>query len=269
MIQPVISTEKLSDDFLCINSCDCQRFSGIVAGSKRLLGRMDYHMLYIAQGTCYAVINGKETAVPANSLLLYLPYQPQIYSFKAEDISVSYYIHFCGTACEKILKDLNLYDRPVVTFRNASKIEQTFEKLIREFHTKRPFYELSCNGIFLNLLSEIARSASKLSTTSYTQNMIYDICLEMHKSYSENLNISHYAQMLNLSIGRFTHIFTQAMGISPKQYLLRIRFDHAIELLTNTDLSISQIAELVGIPDSNYFSRLFKKHLGHSPSFYR
>lgn len=265
----MISSEKTSDEYLCINSCDCQRFDYISAGSRRERGRVDFHILYIAKGTCYIYENGKEISVRENSVILYLPNQPQIYSFRGEEQVVSYYIHFCGTGCEKILRELNLYGKRSVELEEDNGVERIFEKLVREFHMKRSFYEQCCNGLLLSLFSAIARSAYHIPDRASSQSKINGICIRMHNSYAENLSVADYAQILNLSTGRFTHVFTQAMGVSPKQYLISIKLDHAVELLTNTDLSVAQIAELVGIPDSNYFSRIFKKHMGHTPGFYR
>ncbi len=262
------STEKTSEDILCINSCDCQRFSGINAGSRREKGRIDYHILYIAKGICYVTNDGNEVAVCEKSLVIFLPGQPQIYRFKAEDNSISYYIHFCGTYCEKLLKELGLYGKQIIKLGEKVQIENIFEKLIREFHTKKPFYMQRCCGILIDFLTAAARSISIINGNAANR-LIYDICSVMHKNYDENIRIGEYARMLNLSTGRFMHLFTQTMGISPKQYLLRIKFEHAVELLSNTDLAVSRIAELVGFSDVNYFSRVFKKHMGHSPTFYR
>lgn len=263
-----LSTEKTSDEILCINSCDCQKLFGINAGSCRKNGRKDYHILYIAHGVCYLTVDGREVSVEKNSMVIFLPGQPQIYRFKAEDNSVSYYIHFCGTYCEKLLKELGLYGRQIVPLGAQTKIESRFEELIREFHTKRPFYEQNCRGILINLLASAARSASDVCAGAANQ-LIYRICTIMHKNYDQNISVGAYAAMLHISVGRFTHIFTHTMGISPKQYLLRLKMEHAAELLANTDLSVAQVAELVGISDGNYFSRIFKKHTGHPPGFYR
>lgn len=264
-----VSSERKSDDFLCINSCDCQRFFGIDAGSRRPKGRIDYQLIYIAKGVCYVTIDGNETAVKENSVILYPPRCPQIYCFKADTDSVSYYVHFCGTMCEKILNDLKLDEKQIILFKEKTQIEKTFEKLVREFQLKRPFYEQNCQGILLSLFSIIARSAHNISDKGVHEKTIYNICTKMHENYMKNLSVSEYAKMIHLSADRFTHIFTQTMGISPKQYLLRIRIERATELLENTDLTVARISELVGFSDGNYFSRLFKKYTGHSPCFYR
>ncbi|MNL58409.1 Arabinose operon regulatory protein [compost metagenome] len=62
--------------------------------------------------------------------------------------------------------------------------------------------------------------------------------------------------------------FKQKTGLSPKQYLLKMRLDKAKSLLTGT-LTIDQVASSVGFNDALYFSRQFRKFSGMSPSEYR
>jgi len=64
------NSEMISNDFIHINSCGLQRFSGIYAGSARPKGRIDYHILYIAKGCCHITIDDKEIAVYENSSIL-------------------------------------------------------------------------------------------------------------------------------------------------------------------------------------------------------
>ena len=91
----------------------------------------------------------------------------------------------------------------------------------------------------------------------------------MHSNLSENLSVNDYAKMFNLSESRFSHQFTEIIGISPKHYLLILRIETAKELLINSELSILQISESVGIFDQNYFSKIFRKYTNHSPTEYR
>lgn len=266
-----ISSEQTSDDFIHINSCGCQHFSGIYACSARPHGRVDYHMLYISKGVCYVTVDGTDKAAGEGSVVLFLPGEPLLYSFHADTESISYYVHYSGVFCDSILRSLDLYGCKILNLSKDSVIESLFAKLVGEFSIKKPFYEQSCQGIFINLLSAVARKNRNAAYDGLRNRnkLMFDICGVMHERYAENLSIEQYAKMANLSPGRFTHLFTGMTGISPKQYLLHIKLERAIELLSDTNLSVAQIAELVGVSDSNYFSRIFKKHTGHSPGFYR
>ncbi len=63
--------------------------------------------------------------------------------------------------------------------------------------------------------------------------------------------------------------FLRTFGASPVHYLNRLRVERASELLLKTDMNITEVASAVGIEDSNYFSRMFHRVAGISPSDYR
>jgi len=63
--------------------------------------------------------------------------------------------------------------------------------------------------------------------------------------------------------------FQEAFSESPVHYLQRLRVERSLELLADSEKSITEIAFAVGFQDSNYFARIFQRVLGQSPSSYR
>ena len=88
-------------------------------------------------------------------------------------------------------------------------------------------------------------------------------------NYEKNFSNSELAKIGNLSVSRFEHLFKEETGISLGAYRQRLRIENAKNLLTSTDLTVSEISELVGFGDSLYFSRIFKSKTGLSPTEYR
>jgi len=72
-----------------------------------------------------------------------------------------------------------------------------------------------------------------------------------------------------VSENHLSRIFRRELGISPWDYLNRYRIKQAKELLTNTQDSITSVALRVGFNDPAYFSRVFRKQVGQSPSTFR
>ena len=64
-------------------------------------------------------------------------------------------------------------------------------------------------------------------------------------------------------------MFKKEVGVNFIDYLTKERIDNAKYLIRNTNKSVKQISRDVGYNDSNYFSRVFKKHSGYSPSAYK
>ena len=77
------------------------------------------------------------------------------------------------------------------------------------------------------------------------------------------------AAQICLSESRTAHLFKEAVGKGIHGYLMGLRISSAKELLTSTDMSISEIGEMVGFHDPLYFSRAFKSETGVSPKEYR
>ena len=86
---------------------------------------------------------------------------------------------------------------------------------------------------------------------------------------SQNLNLESIAAMVNLSPSRLSHLFEKNLGMSPIKWRDKERISAAKLLLTTSALKIDEIALKVGIEDSNYFFRFFKKHVGLTPAQYR
>lgn len=86
--------------------------------------------------------------------------------------------------------------------------------------------------------------------------------------YSD-VTITELAERLGLSRTQFTKIFTKVYGISPRQYVSRLKMNTAKMLLMNTDESIGEIASRLGFTSLNHFSRQFRRWSGQPPSYYR
>ncbi|MFC3748227.1 helix-turn-helix domain-containing protein [Paenibacillus sp. GCM10012306] len=91
----------------------------------------------------------------------------------------------------------------------------------------------------------------------------------MTEHLEEHLSLKELAAESKLSIPHFTHMFKKATGYSPIDYYLRLKVQLACQHLDLTDHSIKEISHRLGFQDPYYFSRLFKKIMGLSPSQYR
>jgi len=91
----------------------------------------------------------------------------------------------------------------------------------------------------------------------------------LHQNYAQDLTRNELADAVGVSESYLSQIFHQEMGISLWEFLNRLRIQHAQALLRASDETITAIARQVGFNDSAYFSRVFRKLAGCSPSAYR
>ena len=83
------------------------------------------------------------------------------------------------------------------------------------------------------------------------------------------ISVEILANWSGLSESSVFRLFKQHLGQTPGDFVYHRKVLHAARLLSSTNLSIGEIANRVAIPDANYFSRLFKRHLGMSAKLYR
>ena len=262
--------DRVSDYFLELNNCGVQLLTQVNATRHRKDGRADYHILYISQGACFIQENGTETKIGEGNLILFKPFEEQYYRFCKEDKTVSCYIHFSGIMSEQILADLDISNR--VTYVGVSHtLYDIFCQLRDEYVANKPFKKEVCSSLLMRFLSHAARNAKYHSQGIDIKlaKRMNKICQLMENEYAQNRSIDYYAQKCSLSVDRFSHAFKESVGVSPKQYLQKIKVDTACRLLQNIDLSICEVASLVGISDANYFSKLIKRYTGKSPSYFR
>ena len=91
----------------------------------------------------------------------------------------------------------------------------------------------------------------------------------IHHRYWDRLSLAQLARETGMSKSRLSHRFTQVMGLSLREYLLRVRLQRAQALLAAGHVSITEVAQAVGFGDLPRFDKVFRRHTGVTPSAYR
>ena len=257
-----------------IDSCGCQLL-GKNAGKLNTYSWSDYHILYVTEGSGYVFLGKKRIDMSAGNILIFSPWQKRDYGFHRIHDSSSYYIHFNGEACAEILPALGLNEcnggeGSCFYIGTSLTLTKLLDSLIEEFRLKNEHYEYMCHAYMLSALTLISRKLSDVpKEASEAKKRINEVCKYIYENCDKIESIGALAKMTHLSESRFSHLFSEIVGISPQSYILRARTDMAKELLANTDLSVGQIATSVGFNDQNYFSRAFKRFTDMSPTEYR
>lgn len=127
---------------------------------------------------------------------------------------------------------------------------------------------LKSKAIFMNLVEAILISA-KMKILDSANEMMEQVVQYIHEYYARPLSVSNIAQAFGVERRRLAYLFEQHTGMNPSSYLTEYRIRRAKDLLRYCNFTVAEIAECVGYVDSFYFSRVFKKNTGMSPTAFR
>ena len=235
-------------------------------------GRVDWQIIYIAAGKGHFILDGKEVIVPAGSMVLFQPKQVQDYFYLGKDKTQVWFVHFTGREVRNILRH---YEIPTDGYILHTGISREYEDLFRRMRDELVRcswgYEEMLTYLFRELLMTMHRRMTENAprVSGFIQDEIDRARAFFDEHYNEEISIEQYAVSRNMSMSWFNRSFRSAVGTSPMQYILDVRIRNAQTLLETTDYSVTSIAALVGYENPMYFSRLFRKAKGLSPSKYR
>lgn len=102
--------------------------------------------------------------------------------------------------------------------------------------------------------------------SGWVQQIVLD---RLHQGFAEDLTIAELAALAGLSPFHFARAFRKSIGVPPRRYLTELRLAKARRLLTETDMSVGDIAAAVGYSEPSVLARLFRQELGVTPTAYR
>ena len=150
---------------------------------------------------------------------------------------------------------------------NSQKFTPLFDRLeCLKKDRISPFIEQEAT--FLAILGELQSAASDLPETKMKE--LASRAMEfLWTNYNKPFICSDLSMELNYSIDYIARIMRRLYGITPLQYVHKIRIEHACELLADTDYTLDVIARKLGYSDASLFYKSFRKQLGMSPGAWR
>ncbi|MDO5293455.1 MAG: helix-turn-helix domain-containing protein [bacterium] len=150
------------------------------------------------------------------------------------------------------------------------KISAKVDNMIVEYTSNSEGRKTMLSSMFLNLVTTLSRLYSFEGTME--TNDVFALAKSVsyiHSHFTEPLVVTELASLSGYSTRHFARLFKDTYGATPLDYILTLRLNLALKLLTTTSSSVSEIGLSSGFDNPNYFSRLFRKRFGCSPSEYR
>ena len=259
---------------LRINNCGYYRVHTTpVIETPHPEGRNDYQLLYIAAGKGEFYFKGSKepTIVTKGNMILFRPGEPQVYYYYAIDKTEVYWVHFTGWKVEEYLERYELPKHENVFYTGVSPdYPWIYNQMIRELQLQRVNYEdmisLYMHHIFITINRYIKEGRE---TKSDIINNIERAAHYFKDNYNKPISVEQYATEHLMSVNWFIHSFKSVMKVSPMQYIISLRISMAKGYLENSTKNIAEISNEVGYENALYFSRLFRKYTGMTPTEYR
>lgn len=219
--------------------------------NKYDIPRIKHGFSLITEG-CFIITTEKETIKAVKGDLLFLPFNSR---YKTEIAQAkSYILNFSN--------DSVTYNSPIILLSNVfEKYEKRFEQLVNL--QKEGESEFLIKSAFYKLLDHIVKDMDGIKDEKDFIKKARTL-LNSEKEYT----ISEIARECAVSDSGLRRQFKETYGVSPMEYKTKIKIERAKYLLDSSSMSITQIAEILGFFDAAYFSKIFKKHTGYSPSQY-
>jgi AraC-like DNA-binding protein len=235
---------------------------------------LDYYLVhYVVSGQGSFRCMGRDYHLESGGSFFIYP--GELVSYSSNEINPWYYrwIGFKGTRVDEYLNALHISQgHPIHVTQPSRKLNALFHQLEQTLHARQPHCDMQSQGYLRLILGEYAQNLHETNVpveeAPGIQQQIEQSIRWLTLQYHQPISIEQMAQSLGYHRTHLSKMFKQHTGMSPMNFLLKIRMERA-KLLLQQALTIEQVASSVGFNDALYFSKQFKKWFGRSPSEYR
>lgn len=231
-----------------------------------------YVLIYCVDGSGFYVVDGKRHEVKKNQYFILPIGKPHEYGSTEGHFWTVYWLHFCGKAAHVFAEGAATPQTINVTMQSRiSERINIFDEILTTLHFGDSIEDLRYAS---SLLSHFLASMRYLgqfrrAKASAEKDIVEQAIHYMRENIENRITMAEVLRYVGYSQSHFSTVFKKKTGMSPLSYFNRLKVEHACKLLKTTDLKVNMICYKVGIEDPLYFSRLFSKVMGMSPTDYR
>ena len=256
-------THRLSDDLYVVEI----GYNRVPKGYKQTMNRDVYILHYIVNGKGKLLGN----RIDSDCGYLIVPNELEIIEADRETPYESYWIMFKGNGVKKILELCGLEHRnSVFPFSAGKECAKIISRALFDLDAANYLEEASLlQSLFYQIIALHLKDRS--TPDSDSESPARQIRRFIDNNYYQKIEFSTLARRFGYTRNYISTLFKNKYGVSPSDYLANLRIEKAKRMLTDSaeHLSIGQVALAVGFSDALYFSRLFSKKTGVSPSKYK
>jgi len=228
-------------------------------------------LLYFIEGGCTFTCNGKTFTVQKGDFVTIN--SAEVHSF----ISQGKIKYFCMLIYPEFFSDINFSN---ILIKNHISYDPFIEKMMfsinSEHSSNKEGSDMMVKSYVYSVMTHLLRNYTYARITekelyAHSSNLKrLDTVFEyISNNYDKELSTLMLSKLCYVSESYFCRFFKKATGKTVANYINEYRIEKAVFLLKNTDSTISEISIRTGFCDANYFSRVFKKVMGISPTDYK
>lgn len=161
-------------------------------------------------------------------------------------------------------------NRKQSVFWSDNDIENLILEMFNEFALKNDFYDIIIKSNLTKLIVMTERmNNQKVISHSKNERGVTESLKYIHSNFNEKITIKDLCKAVNMSESLLSACFKTVTGKTIIEYINDLRIDKAKQLLTETDMRITDISYELGFNDGAYFNRVFKKTVNLTPFAYR
>jgi AraC-like DNA-binding protein len=231
----------------------------------------DFDIWLPIRGRGVGTVNGETFALQPGTILVLRPADVGHFDHDPNDPLTVAYHHFCVRTADTLgpasLDSALLPSRRIRLAAPALQVEQ-MRSIIRLARDPHPLVTPQRIAALLTLVLDLYRqdAAQQGHPVTSVDPRIYRVVLRLQARPSQRLSLADAASIAGLSTAHFSRLFRASLGLSFREFALQARMDRARELLTETSLSVTQIARALGYQELYLFSRQVRARWGASPT---
>lgn len=232
-----------------------------------------HELLLVTGGKGSLTLSGKKHLVQEGLIFYLRAGLPHMIEMDEEEPICFYSVHFSYTSIgyeEGAWFIGKEHERlplpPMRILQNGYLVVDAFQRLTAAWSAKLPGYELLARARLQQLLYEIFLQVKRQNQNHAVALKVEKVIQHMREHLTERLTLAELSDLVQLSTYYLTRAFKQATGYTVIEYFNKLKMDKAKELILDSDKKIKDVALELGFADEFYFSRVFKRTKGISPS---
>lgn len=231
---------------------------------------------YVKKGNCVLHLENESISFAENEMMIICSNVEHTFEAGSEDTTLmqleflpEIFSRFnpVGHEEESELAPVTIFseENRLIKIVNNVRIMRSVQRIVNEMNQKNKYYEYLVVMYYAELLILIYRYLDEAYLPICTHDSLKKAISYIRLNYQTEISITDVATYTGIGERYLRKLFSQYLNLSPLDYLNQIRINKSIELLRNTELSIKEICFMCGFQSPQYFSRIFKQHMGISP----